>query len=98
MVTNWRRYSSPEYMLLLLHWRFIALAHALGSPYIRVFGDRVLPDQPRAASLERVVSGLRELGAHAPWRVRGRGAARGGERAETIEVAGGVGCCGKRWW
>jgi sugar phosphate isomerase/epimerase len=45
--------------------RFIDLAHALGSPYVRVFGDRILPDQPRAASIGRVVSGLRELGLHA---------------------------------
>lgn len=45
--------------------RYIDLAHRLRAPYVRVFGDRVLPGQPREASLDRVIAGLRELGAHA---------------------------------
>jgi sugar phosphate isomerase/epimerase len=45
--------------------RFIDLAQRLGVPYIRVFGDRVVPGEPKQASIERVTSGLRELGQHA---------------------------------
>jgi len=45
--------------------RFIDLAHRLNAPFIRVFGDRILPDQPRAATIERIVSGLRDLGLQA---------------------------------
>jgi sugar phosphate isomerase/epimerase len=42
--------------------RFVDLAHRLDAPYIRVFGDRIVPGQPKQASVERVTSGLRELG------------------------------------
>lgn len=45
--------------------RYIDLAHRLHAPYVRVFGDRVLPGQPREASVDRVIAGLHELGAHA---------------------------------
>ena len=45
--------------------RFIDLAQRLGAPYIRVFGDRFVPGEPKQASIERVTSGLRELGQHA---------------------------------
>ena len=45
--------------------RYVDLAHRLGAPYIRVFGDRVAADQPKQATVERVISGLRELGRHA---------------------------------
>src|SRR5919198_4116353 len=45
--------------------RFIDLAHRLGSPYVRVFGDKLLPGEPKAAVLTRVVDGLRTLGEHA---------------------------------
>jgi sugar phosphate isomerase/epimerase len=45
--------------------RFIDLAHALGAPYVRVFGDQVPAGEDKQAVLARVVSGLRELGEHA---------------------------------
>jgi sugar phosphate isomerase/epimerase len=45
--------------------RFIDLAQRLQAPYIRVFGDRVPPDQPRADVIARVIEGLRTLGEHA---------------------------------
>lgn len=45
--------------------RFIDLAHQLKARYVRVFGDKVVAGQPRAATLERVVGGLRALGEHA---------------------------------
>jgi sugar phosphate isomerase/epimerase len=45
--------------------RFIDLAHRLLSPYVRVFGDKVDPAQPRQATIDRVVAGLRELGEYA---------------------------------
>jgi sugar phosphate isomerase/epimerase len=45
--------------------RFIDLAHRLKAPYVRVFGDRIVPGQPKQASVDRVISGLRNLGEHA---------------------------------
>jgi sugar phosphate isomerase/epimerase len=45
--------------------RFIDLAHAMGVPFVRVFGDKVLPGQTRAATVARIVAGLRTLGEHA---------------------------------
>lgn len=42
--------------------RYIDLAHRLGVPYIRVFGDRIAPGQPKQATLDRIASGLHELG------------------------------------
>ena len=51
--------------------RFIDLAHRMKVAYVRVFGDKFIPEQPRAATLERVIAGLRELGEHA----RGSGVA-----------------------
>jgi sugar phosphate isomerase/epimerase len=45
--------------------RFIDLAHRLKAPYVRVFGDKVVAGQPKQATIERVISGLRELGQHA---------------------------------
>jgi sugar phosphate isomerase/epimerase len=45
--------------------RFIDLAQRLKTPYVRVFGDRIPPDQPRADVLARVIDGLRTLGEHA---------------------------------
>jgi sugar phosphate isomerase/epimerase len=43
--------------------RFIDLAEALGAPNVRVFGNNI--EGPREPVLERVASGLRELGAYA---------------------------------
>lgn len=45
--------------------RFIDLAHALGAPYVRVFGDQVPEGEDRKAVMARVIAGLRELGEHA---------------------------------
>src|SRR5437867_3109989 len=45
--------------------RFIDLAHRMRVPYVRVFGDKIVPDQPKQASVERVIKGLRELGEYA---------------------------------
>jgi len=45
--------------------RFIDLAHRLRTPYVRVFGDKFDPAQPRQATIDRVVAGLRELGQYA---------------------------------
>jgi sugar phosphate isomerase/epimerase len=45
--------------------RFIDLAAKLQAPYVRVFGDKYLPDEPKTALVERVATGMRELAAHA---------------------------------
>ncbi len=45
--------------------RFIDLAHRLKAPYVRVFGDKIVPDQPKRSSVDRVITGLRELGQYA---------------------------------
>ena len=45
--------------------RFVDLAHQLRAPYVRVFGDKIPPAEPRAAVIARVVEGLRTLGEHA---------------------------------
>lgn len=45
--------------------RFIDLAQRLRAPAVRVFGDRLVAGQPREATIERVVAGLRALGEHA---------------------------------
>ena len=43
--------------------RFIDLAHALGSPYVRVFGNKIVG--PRDLALEHIANSLRELGDYA---------------------------------
>ena len=45
--------------------RFIDLAAKLQAPYVRVFGDKYLPDEPKTALVERVAAGMRELATHA---------------------------------
>jgi sugar phosphate isomerase/epimerase len=45
--------------------RFIDLAARLKVPYVRVFGDRVPKDETKAATIPRVIDGLRTLGEHA---------------------------------
>jgi sugar phosphate isomerase/epimerase len=45
--------------------RFIDLAQRLKAPYVRVFGNNIVKDQPKQASLDRIISGLQELGRHA---------------------------------
>jgi sugar phosphate isomerase/epimerase len=51
--------------------RYLDLAHALGAPGVRVFGNAFVAGEPREATVARVAAGLRALGAHA----RGGGAA-----------------------
>ena len=51
--------------------RFIDLAARLGTPYVRMFGDRVPPGESREDAMKRVVDGFREMAEHA----RGRGVA-----------------------
>jgi len=45
--------------------RFIDLAHALGVPYVRVFGNNYVKGVPRDAMLAHIAAGLRELGGYA---------------------------------
>ncbi len=45
--------------------RFIDLAHALGVPYVRMFGDRIAPGEPREEVMTRVVEGFQLMAAHA---------------------------------
>jgi sugar phosphate isomerase/epimerase len=45
--------------------RFIDLAHALGVPYVRLFGDKIAADVPRAAAIARVVEGFVQMSAYA---------------------------------
>ncbi len=45
--------------------RFIDLAHALGVRYVRIFGDKIPPGEPREDVMQRVADGFREMAAHA---------------------------------
>jgi len=45
--------------------RYVDLAHALGTPYVRVFGDRYVPGEPRERTRERIAATMRELGERA---------------------------------
>jgi sugar phosphate isomerase/epimerase len=45
--------------------RFIDLAHALGAPYVRVFGNEYVKDVPRAEMLAHIAGALHELGDYA---------------------------------
>jgi sugar phosphate isomerase/epimerase len=45
--------------------RFIDLAHALGVPYVRMFGDRIPPEEPREEVMKRVVDGFQAMATHA---------------------------------
>jgi sugar phosphate isomerase/epimerase len=42
--------------------RYVDLAHALGTPYVRVFGDRYSPGEAREAARARIAATLREAG------------------------------------
>jgi sugar phosphate isomerase/epimerase len=48
--------------------RFIDLARALGTPYIRVFGNKYVAGVPREAMLAHIAGGLRTLGDYAKER------------------------------
>lgn len=41
--------------------RFVDLAHGLGARFVRVFGNRLVPGEPRAATIERIAVGLAAL-------------------------------------
>jgi sugar phosphate isomerase/epimerase len=45
--------------------RFIDLAHALGVPYVRMFGDKMPPDEPKEDALKRIVDGFQQMAAYA---------------------------------
>lgn len=45
--------------------RFIDLAQALGVPYVRMFGDKLPPDEPKEEVMKRVVEGFQEMAAYA---------------------------------
>jgi sugar phosphate isomerase/epimerase len=45
--------------------RFIDLAHALGAPYVRVFGNEYVKDVPRDQMLAHIAGALHELGDYA---------------------------------
>lgn len=48
--------------------RFIDLAAALGSPYVRVFGNKYLPNVPREQTLAHIAANLRTLAEYARTR------------------------------
>jgi sugar phosphate isomerase/epimerase len=45
--------------------RFIDLAHAMGVKYVRMFGDKLPPGEPREAVIARVIEGFQQMAAHA---------------------------------
>ena len=45
--------------------RFIDLAHELGVPYVRMFGDRIPAEESREEVMKRVVDGFQEMATHA---------------------------------
>jgi sugar phosphate isomerase/epimerase len=45
--------------------RFIDLAQAMGVPYVRMFGDKLPPEEPKAEVMKRVVEGFQQMAAHA---------------------------------
>ena len=45
--------------------RYIDLARALGTPYVRVFGDRYVAGESREATRERIAANLRKVGERA---------------------------------
>ncbi|HEV8130506.1 MAG TPA: sugar phosphate isomerase/epimerase family protein [Acidobacteriota bacterium] len=45
--------------------RFIDLAHRLKAPYVRVFGNNYVKEEPREKTVERIITGLKELKEHA---------------------------------
>ncbi len=45
--------------------RFIDLAHAMAVPYVRMFGDKIPPGEPREAVFARVAEGFQQMAAYA---------------------------------
>jgi sugar phosphate isomerase/epimerase len=48
--------------------RFVDLAQALGASYVRVFGNKYVPGEPRETTIARIAASLRELGEFARHR------------------------------
>jgi len=44
---------------------FLDLAHAMGVPYVRMFGDKLPPEEPKEEVLKRVVDGFQQMASHA---------------------------------
>jgi sugar phosphate isomerase/epimerase len=45
--------------------RFVDLAHAMSVPYVRMFGDKIPPDESKDDVLKRIVDGFQQMAAHA---------------------------------
>jgi sugar phosphate isomerase/epimerase len=45
--------------------RFIDLAHEIGAPYVRVFGNKYVEGEPKATTVARIAEGMRTLGEYA---------------------------------
>jgi sugar phosphate isomerase/epimerase len=45
--------------------RFIDLAQAMGVPYVRMFGDKLPPEEPKDEVMKRVVEGFQQMAAYA---------------------------------
>ena len=43
--------------------RFIDLAHAMGVPYVRMFGDKLAPEEPKEEVIKRIVDGFQQMAA-----------------------------------
>jgi sugar phosphate isomerase/epimerase len=64
--TNLHEMEAAKHDAELAHARrFIDLAHELGTPYIRVFGNKYVAGVPRDAMLAHIAAGLHTLGEYA---------------------------------
>jgi sugar phosphate isomerase/epimerase len=45
--------------------RFIDLAQAMGVPYVRMFGDKLVPGEPKDETMKRIVEGFQQMAAYA---------------------------------
>jgi sugar phosphate isomerase/epimerase len=45
--------------------RFIDLAQAMGVPYVRMFGDKLVPGEPKEETMKRIVEGFQQMAAYA---------------------------------
>jgi sugar phosphate isomerase/epimerase len=67
--TNLHEMEGAKHEAELAHARrFIDLAQALGTPYVRVFGNKYVAGVPRDAMLAHIAAGLRTLGDYAKER------------------------------
>jgi sugar phosphate isomerase/epimerase len=67
--TNLHEMEPAKHEAELAHARrFIDLAQALGTPYVRVFGNKYVAGVPREAMLAHIAAGLRTLGDYAKER------------------------------